>query len=193
MAPAYHQQTLAVDSKIFRGDAEHLVDELIAACQKKPVASTAYTGYGRELVPWTDDSVVPAACSESLDRQSRRTTGQERVRVPANPHKHARAAGRVADSPEQKKTQSKRSKTSVALAFYQAAPGVSGSSRRSSSSDSGFACPAIATSPKPEQLPMPTNGFMSRALLRARSPSPPKDMPSSFPHALLVNPVCAVA
>jgi hypothetical protein len=60
-----------MDSKIFRGDAEHLVDELIAACQKKPCVSTAYTGYGRELVPWTDGDATAAVCSEPLDGQAR--------------------------------------------------------------------------------------------------------------------------
>lgn len=38
-----------------------------------------------------------------------------------------------------------------------------------------FACPAVAASPKPEHLPMPTTDLMSRALVRGRSPSPPKD------------------
>jgi hypothetical protein len=53
-----------------------------------------------------------------------------------------------------------------------------------------FACPAVAASPKPEALPMPT-GLMSRAA-RSRSPSPPKDGFFAANHAALAR-VRAVA
>lgn len=78
-------------------------------------------------------------------------------------HKHARAA-RMLDSPQHKKGQSKRSKAG--------SPARSASPRTSSDA---CACPALAASPKPENLPMPTTGLLSRALVRSRSPSPPKD------------------
>lgn len=47
-----------VSHGVFKGDSEHLVDKLIAACEVKAAPSSAYTGFGRELVPWTDDDVA---------------------------------------------------------------------------------------------------------------------------------------
>lgn len=46
-------------AQLFKGDAAHLVDELIRCSQLKPAALPHLEG--RELVPWTDDSVVPGA------------------------------------------------------------------------------------------------------------------------------------
>lgn len=80
------------------------------------------------------------------------------------------AAGRISprtsvDSPRKgSQHQTKRSK-------------AAGSPPRSASpgNSSACACPALAASPKPEQLPMPTTGLLSRAFVHGRSPSPPKD------------------
>lgn len=46
---------------IFRGDADSMVDDLIAACEKHSAGSCVYSGFGRQLVPWTDDSVPTLA------------------------------------------------------------------------------------------------------------------------------------
>jgi len=148
---------------MFKGDGEGLVDLLIAASAARPAASS-YTGYGRELVPWCDDEAA-AVCSGPLERRG--GSGAERKGA-----KHARGAGTFPAAPA-KPINSKRSKTQQAQqpAFYQVSSTPSGPPRRSSSSD-GYSCPSYGNSPKPEKLPMP-----SSRLLRARSPSPPKDMP----------------
>lgn len=38
---------------MFKGDAAHMVDLLVASCQQRPPAAS-YTGFGRELVPCAD-------------------------------------------------------------------------------------------------------------------------------------------
>eukprot|EP00775_Hariotina_reticulata_P012170 gene12170-12308_t len=139
---------------MFRGDADNMVELLIAACEqaKKPVASG--TGFeGRELVPWVDDTVqISSALTQPLE-QPRRVS-----KFPNGPQKHARsnaAATRAPESPEHKRqAQPKRSKVQPAPRLI-------------------FACPALAASPKPESIPMPTTGLMNRC--RGRSPSPVKD------------------
>ena len=40
----------------FKGDADNLVDRLIAACETKVAPSAAYTGFGRDLVPFYGDA-----------------------------------------------------------------------------------------------------------------------------------------
>jgi len=54
-------------------------------------------------------------------------------------------------------------------------------------STSSFACPALASSPKPECIPMPTTGLLSRC----RSRSPPKDAFAVSPARFHVQPVVA--
>jgi hypothetical protein len=36
---------------VFKGDSEQCLEELIAACQRKPTGCATYSGWGRELVP----------------------------------------------------------------------------------------------------------------------------------------------
>ena len=43
---------------MFRGDAAHLVDALVAASEWRPAAE-GYSGYGRELQPWCPDDAFP--------------------------------------------------------------------------------------------------------------------------------------
>lgn len=57
---------------VFRGDGEGLVEALIAACERKPVARTAIPElFGRELVPWTDDGSAGAPLGQPLEGAAR--------------------------------------------------------------------------------------------------------------------------
>jgi hypothetical protein len=105
------------------------------------------------------------------------------------PARHARSPTAAAAA-AQERTANKRSKVASPTQI----PRASSNGGRRLSADytpAGFACPAVAASPKPETLPMPT-GLMSRAVgVRSRSPSPPKD--SFFAVSVLahVHPVAA--
>jgi hypothetical protein len=149
-------------AQLFKGDAAHLVDELIRCSQLKPAALPHLEG--RELVPWTDDSVVPGA--GFLPLENRRPQSASKF-----PARHARSPTAAAAA-AQERGASKRSKVASPTQIPRAA---SNGGRRLSAdyTPAGFACPAVAASPKPENVPMPT-GLMSRAV-RSRSPSPPKD------------------
>lgn len=49
----------------FKGDGEAMLSALIRACEVKPISPAANPAWaGRELVPWTDDSVQVEACLE---------------------------------------------------------------------------------------------------------------------------------
>ncbi len=43
----------AAPSQFWAGDADHLIDDLVAACESKPVLAPL-PGFGRELVPFFD-------------------------------------------------------------------------------------------------------------------------------------------
>ncbi|KAF8069467.1 hypothetical protein HT031_001583 [Scenedesmus sp. PABB004] len=168
-----------------------MVDALIAACERRPVAASASPElFGRELVPWTDDDAPFAALEAPLE-------GRGSHKFPSGSHKHARpAGGRAPESPEHKRAApagGKRSKANTPPRRSAEVP----RGARLSSGGSGFACPALAASPKPENLPMPTTGLLSRATLRGRSPSPAKDggLARFFAPAAhtLVRPVAAPA
>lgn len=164
---------------MFRGDAEGMVEALIKACERKPVASTACAElFGRELVPWTDDSAAQGApLDQPLEAGNRRA--QPGSKFPSGSHKHARPSARMPESPEHKKGHAKRSKvgsTPPRSISPRAAQQQQQGRRSSCEVSSSFACPALAASPKPENLPMPTTGLMSRAIVRGRSPSPVKDV-----------------
>lgn len=164
---------------IFRGDGEGLVDMLIAASQAKPVPTPSLAALaGRELVPWqAEEMPCPAGASPQLmdmpleARHSKFPARQARAQQPSAAAAAA-AANRV-------------------MAAQRGIPRV-GSGRRLSADQApaaGFACPAVAASPKPEALPMPT-GLMSR-VARSRSPSPPKDSFMAVSMMAHVRPVAA--
>eukprot|EP00877_Chromochloris_zofingiensis_P003077 jgi/Chrzof1/12770/Cz07g06260.t1 len=168
---------------IFRGDADHLVDDLISACERKP--TTGYGGFGRELVRWADDS-TDSALSQALEAKSRQIDASP-SKFPQGSHKHARPTSRSPASPDHKNKggQVKRTKTRAAgeqlvAAVKRSAPTripAANPTRRTSLDkvvSSEFACPAFASSPKPEDLPMPTSSLLTRALTSGRSPSPLK-------------------
>lgn len=151
-------------SQQFRGDGEGLVDKLIAVSQIQPVAKTARQEWiGRPLQKWCDDS-ASAVLLEPLETTNRRSAA-----VAVNPPSgQGKVQPRVHKGGLPSRTRS---------------PKAQGGGRQSLDSTS-FACPAIASSPKPQDLPLP------RTLLRGRSVSPPKD---SFYQAgqMLVHPVAA--
>lgn len=160
----------------FKGDGEAMLTALIKACEVKPISPAANPAWaGRELVPWTDDSAQVESCLEfqPLEANSRRS-GCKFPECSSTP-KQGRPARSVPDSPQHKKAQAKRSKVGSPPRSppRSISPRISSSS--SSSSNVACACPALAASPKPENLPMPTTGLLSRAFVRGRSPSPPKD------------------
>lgn len=173
-------------SSQFRGDAEGLVDLLIAASQMKPQAIPQLEG--RELVKWADDS----CCSGSalLDMPLEISSNRRPQSGGKFPTRHARSPTAAA---AQERTASSAHKRSKMASPARTSPAASNGGRRLSADHiaAGFACPAVAASPKPETLPMPT-GLMSRAMaVRSRSPSPPKD--SFFAVSVLahVHPVAA--
>lgn len=174
---------------VFKGDSEQCLEELIAACQRKPTGCATYSGWGRELVPAASSWL--GMDDGALDQSSRaHPRGSAPAHASVSPSgKHPRYTNRAPESPEHKK----RSKQQHASAAPTPAAAVRRASSGGSSSSSGYACPALAASPKPEQLPMPTTGLLSRALVRGRSPSPPKDAYATSETKYYQSPVCAMA
>jgi hypothetical protein len=168
--------------QFWAGDAPQLVDALIASCQQA-IGTQAMPGEGRELVPWTDDSCVGSSSLLNMPLENRRQS-----KFPA---RHARSpTAAAATAAAQERSANKRSKVAASPTHIPRAASNGGGRRLSAeNAPAGFACPAVAASPKPETLPMPT-GLMSRAV-RSRSPSPPKD--SFFAVSVLahVHPVAA--
>lgn len=106
------------------------------------------------------------------------------------PARHARSPiAAAATAAAQERSANKRSKVAASPTHIPRAASNGGRRLSAENAPAGFACPAVAASPKPETLPMPT-GLMSRAG-RSRSPSPPKD--SFFAVSVLahVHPVAA--
>lgn len=171
----------------FRGDGEGLVDMLIAASQMKPQPQLSLPQ--RELVRWQDDS---CSASALLDMPLEGSSCRRAHSGGKFPSRHARSPTAAAAQERTSSSGSKRNRVSSPAQPALRAPFNNGTRRMSAEHDSaGFACPAVAASPKPESLPIPT-GLMSRAMVaRSRSPSPPKD--SFFAVSVLahVHPVAA--
>lgn len=151
-------------SQQFRGDGEGLVDRLISVSQMQPAAKTARQEWiGRPLQKWCDDS-ASSLLLEPLETTNRRSAA---VAV-KGPSGHGKVQPRGNKGSAIGRTRS---------------PKAHGGHRQSLD-NTGYACPAIASSPKPQDLPLP------KTLLRGRSISPPKD---SFFQAgqMLVHPVAA--
>lgn len=64
------------NKKIFRGDFVEAVDQLIDACQtRSPAPQNVQQAYGRELVPYFDESTDSAPLSwESLDSRTKKSS-----------------------------------------------------------------------------------------------------------------------
>lgn len=166
---------------VFKGDAPNMVDMLVAACEQKPQAGT-YSGYGRDLVPCADAWLTEGDTNRLND-----------AKFAKGSHKHARsgnATAKAPGSPKHKKPATEPKKAaassltnrvpSTAIAIPAAPKTAVSPPRRSSVDATGFTCPAVAPSPKPEALPMPTSGLLSRAAARARSPSPDRSAAMAF-------------
>jgi uncharacterized membrane protein YgcG len=139
---------VAASSK-FRGDGEDLVDALIAACEMKSQASSNYTGFGRELVPYFSDFEC-----EILPKVTK-----------------------VSQKPAEKKKPKKSSRTQYPASSGSSSASSSSSSSGSSSSggsvDLNFrsiTCPFV-TPPKPDMLPAPSSSLFHCAFPVQRSPS----------------------
>lgn len=155
---------------MFTGDREGLVDALIAACERRPAGPGACPGlFGRELVRWDEtEEQAPLVNMEALEGGRRRAGGKfPKTSLPTA------SATPVATQPA-----AKRGRGAVGATPPRRGP-------------ASYACPALAASPKPEALPMPTTGLLSRALVRGRSPSPPKEAP--FLHATGAHALVRVA
>lgn len=147
----------------FKGDEDGLVDVLIKACEQKGSVNVAGSpSFGRDLVPWSDDTAQEMVL-EPLESSGRRVgsifpTATKPVARANIAHKASANKRFKAPSPPRSGSPSARQ-----LAVPKPTAGTS------------FACPALASAPKPSDLPMPTSGFMSRAIVRSRSQSPSKD------------------
>ena len=178
---------------MFRGDDDDLVDKLIAACQQVKAASCAsYTGFGRDLVPWTDDSAPSTpAVTQDQHRARRSATAPQlprpvQTKSPQESHKHPRSAVRAPGSPEHKKANRSPAgpttacntpvlapctPTAAARMPTLAAPaGMPMAVKSDDPASTAFACAAYANSPKPEVMPMPKR-LMAKC---SRSSSPMK-------------------
>lgn len=167
----------------FKGDSEGLVDCLIKACEQRPASSAVSSSFGRELVPWTDDAAL-GMLLEPLECSGRRSGSMFPPASKTGPR----------GSPAHKASNHKRVKASGSP--RSGSPRAAEPARVKRASTNGFACPALASAPKPCDLPMPTSGLMSRAILRSRSPSPGKDVAAAsffYPGHMqqLVRPVAA--
>lgn len=156
----------------FKGDGAGLVDCLIKACEQRPVSSSVSSSFGRELVPWSDDSVFGVELAP-LEDSGRRV---------GNAHSATTKAGARAGSAH-KALNNKRSRASGSP--RSGSPRSARPTGTKQAPSNGFACPALAAAPKPHQIPMPTFSLISRAT--------GKDVaPASFFHAgQLVRPVAA--
>lgn len=144
---------------LFKGDAPELVEALIQASRIPVVAKNARPSLvGRELVPWQADESLPQhpAMHQALENG----LGKPGAASPTRGCSDRRRSSPI-----------KRAK---AYGFARSGSPRADESQGSSASVGGasFACPALASAPRPEALPMPTTGLLSRAGARSRSPSP---------------------
>lgn len=176
----------------FKGDGEHLVDMLVEACAAK-THNSPLAGYGRELIPCAD------AWLTAGDRKMGNTArNSNNSRATSSPKQGRNAAGRTPASPFRAARAAQQDLTKAAPASKNNASGIKrcasytdpsspiaipstnqfpirGTASPRAPQDAGaYLCPAVAASPKPEALPMPTTGLLTRVASRGRSPSPSK-------------------
>jgi hypothetical protein len=88
----------------FKGDGEAMLSALIKACEVKPISPAANPAWaGRELVPWTDDSVQVERCLEfqPLEANSRWATARVVSNGEAADQRLCALCGSLADSVDQ--------------------------------------------------------------------------------------------
>lgn len=142
----------------FAGDADGLLDRLIVACQQKPVVTVTHAGYGRELVPYfgEDDSSMTLVPRQHSDRRRSRTS----------PPKKA-VCSQVASSAGSNVATTSSGRSSPRQVQADRAPVLPPSSVLSGLDVSkcfSVAGPGFFVSPKPEAVPLPTSGLLTRAI-----------------------------
>eukprot|EP00798_Chlamydomonas_sp_ICE-L_P007237 gene7237-346_t len=164
-------------SKVFRGDNDCLVDQLIAACHEHKEASSApLPGFGRELQPYfaEGDFIPPPSALRMISgsNNSTRASSPKQQAAPAPANKRAAPTGRPVTKannnqlpcPKKPLDSSCRAKKNLAQSKYpQLVAPVSVP-----------ACPGIFSSPNPRELPVPSMNLFKRAT------SPPAHCPG-FP------------
>jgi hypothetical protein len=143
---------------LFKGDAPELVEALIQASRISVAKNALPSLVGRELVPWQDESVPHPVMHLALEDGVGKSSSAYSISKGAVDRRRSSPVKRV-------KTYGRARSGSPCGADE--SPGNKASARGAS-----FACPALASAPRPEALPMPTTGLLSRAGVRSRSPSP---------------------
>jgi hypothetical protein len=160
--------------RCFRGDAPHLVDDLIAASQIVP--SATYTGFGRELVAATATGFFAADLATATPAAT--ATGSSPPRAAPSPLAKS-GGGRRRSSNGQQQQQQQQQPQPPQHAKKQKGPAATSTNNKPQQPPltsapprgpvpSGLSgCLASSASPRPEALPRP------QLLARARRPSPP--------------------
>lgn len=159
--------------QFWAGDADHLVDDLIAACARKPVLAPS-AGFGRELVPYFDTHVDSAGfgnLSSATARAARgashpikhprvATDGKQRAGDLPSPDGHKQKRNKVSNKPGRSGTEATSAPSSPSAS---SSSGASHKSAKIPAVQSQHTAPGFQTSPKPEKLPMPTSSLFQRA------------------------------
>lgn len=171
--------------KCFTGDADSLVDDLIAACETKP-APSSYTGYGRELVPYNFDCGSTGPQTKSPNAVLRGPLEQTKKRASV---KGARNRGEATDSPSKSARKTARRNPEEATAVVSGSTAarqkysnvkngptnmcvtVASPIMKTASVAAAVAVPSFV-SPKPEAVPLPTSSLLQRAAVNKQRGSP---------------------
>ncbi len=124
----------------------------------------------------------PRRTTRHEGRKTHKYGGNNAGRSPASPPRPSGRADTKAPTSNAKCAVFKRSASygpsdaasPIAIPFTNQMTNNNASSPRPSLDAGVFSCPAVAASPKPEALPMPTSGLLTRVASRGRSPSPSK-------------------
>lgn len=143
--------------QIIVGDHAGLVDQLVESCEIKAPASSSYTGYGRDLVPFFDmhepvgnpNMMAPLEEKRGCQRGSPRKAPGNRTNGnrAGSPGQRASAMDRQTPSP---KRHSPRKSGKLTVELQQPA----------------YCTPGFSQSPKPEAIPLPTFGLLQRAVAK---------------------------
>jgi len=157
-------------NEVFRGDNENLVDHLIFSCNEHKNRKPLEGIYGRELKPYFDSG------NEEFTEHSRKTASC------GSPPKTVsiKASSIRRTTPSKAKAQRFTTRTShdgFASTVVEASPkrneaprafGVVTPSNKASTYIA--ACPGFFSSPKPNDVPLPSKGFLAKAGLLLPSP-----------------------
>lgn len=151
----------AKSSKVFRGDDDSLVDQLIAASQEHKISTAPLPGFGRELKPYFEEGeFVPPPSAVKRTSPARTDTP-----VSSDPAQRANNFSIASAAPVSAPVLGKKKKSMTvdivkknvtkgkfpcAPPPVQATPGAP-------------ACPGIFSSPNPQLLPKPSLSLLKRA------------------------------